>query len=274
MPIADQGSLSLLTYNIAGLPEFISSAKTPRKESIGYIGSRLMQYDLVNLQEDFNYHQALCETNQHPYRTTSKGGVPFGDGLSTLSNYPIIFHRAIAWDDCSGADCLTPKGFSLTQVLLAKDVVLDVYNVHATAEDNRAAVNARRKNFQQLQAFIQQHSQENPLLIMGDFNTNYKSMDQVIPGFVSTLNLRDAWLELIYKGKLPEHGEVFISDKLKIENQHESIDKIFFRNGKEITLHPVRYAVEKSRFVNLDNRPLSDHCPIALNMRWERLSSL
>ncbi|MGH2624004.1 MAG: hypothetical protein ACRDE7_10080, partial [Sphingobacterium sp.] len=91
-----EGEFSVLTYNIAGLPQLISSAKSPRSASIRTIGKRISDFDIVNVQEDFNYNLDLYAENTHPYRTISMGGVPFSDGLSTLSNYPIVASERVA----------------------------------------------------------------------------------------------------------------------------------------------------------------------------------
>ena len=131
---ATSGGFSVLTYNIAGLPEIISSAVTRRAPSIAEIGRKLNAFDIVNVQEDFNYNGNLYnEGNSHPFRTLTKGGVPFGDGLNTLSKYPVHEVRRISWNECTGADCLTPKGFTYSRLEIARNIYVDLYNVHANA---------------------------------------------------------------------------------------------------------------------------------------------
>src|SRR5690606_36689960 len=97
-----QGKISLLTYNIAGLPQGISAAKLPRKFSIARIGDKVEPYGVVNVQEDFIYNTSFYSKNLHPDRTLSKGKIPVGDGLNTLSKYPLIEYRRISWRHCSG----------------------------------------------------------------------------------------------------------------------------------------------------------------------------
>ena len=78
----------------------------------------------------------MYKTDNHPYRTSTSGGVPFGSGLNTLSNYPWVDFQRIEWDTCSdisAQDCLTPKGFTAMRVRLEEGVYLDFYNVHADA---------------------------------------------------------------------------------------------------------------------------------------------
>ena len=77
----------MLTYNVAGLPEPLSRQRR-RRVNTKPIGERVNAYDVVNVQEDFNYHADLYSTDRHPYRTPTSGGVPFGSGLNTMSNLP------------------------------------------------------------------------------------------------------------------------------------------------------------------------------------------
>ena len=58
-------SFSVLTYNIAGLPQGISSSN-PLKNT-PYIGKLINDYDIVQVQEDFNYHELLIKNDNHPY---------------------------------------------------------------------------------------------------------------------------------------------------------------------------------------------------------------
>jgi hypothetical protein len=68
------------------------------------------------IREDFNYHGPLYAGDNHPYRTTTSGGVPFGSGLNTMSKYPFIDLHRVAWTRCwiGLGDCLTPKGFTVS----------------------------------------------------------------------------------------------------------------------------------------------------------------
>ncbi|MGW2620992.1 jacalin-like lectin, partial [Streptomyces sp. NPDC001500] len=50
----DSGGFNVLSYNVAGLPEIISSASTPRDTSTTAIGRRIAPYDVVHVEEDFN----------------------------------------------------------------------------------------------------------------------------------------------------------------------------------------------------------------------------
>ena len=74
------GTFNVLSYNVAGLPEILSSATTSRATATTAIGQRLDAYDVVHVQEDFNYHANLYAADKHPYRTPTSGGAPSAVG--------------------------------------------------------------------------------------------------------------------------------------------------------------------------------------------------
>ena len=79
----------------------------------------------------------------------------------------------VKWNNCTGTNCLTPKGFTLARVRLAEGVYVDLYNAHPNADDTDDALAARRANIAQLSAFIQANSAGNAVIVMGDTNTRY-----------------------------------------------------------------------------------------------------
>ena len=267
---ADKGKFSVLTYNIAGLPQIISSAKTERAESIADIGQKLNQYDIVHVQEDFNYNDNLYENgNLHPFRSSTKGGVPFGDGLNTLSKYPVTDIRRIPWEACTGADCLTPKGFSYSRIEVAKNVFIDFYNVHANAFNHLEAAAARRQNIQQLSAYIKAHSFGNAVVVMGDLNAHYSFSYDNIRELLAENHLEDSWIFLKHNGNFPKSGmQLPDNDILKLDDQSETIDKILYRSSSQIQLNPSDYNLEKYLFTNVKGMPLSDHNPVSVTFTW------
>lgn len=264
------GFFSVLTYNVAGLPGLISSAITGRSRSIAEIGEKINPFDIVNVQEDFNYNNSLYRGgNQHPYRTKTKGRVPFGDGLNTLSRFPMTEVVRIPWRKRTGADFLTPKGFTLVKVEIVKDVWLDVYNVHANAQNNRRASSARRDNLNQLRDYIEEHSLDNALIVMGDFNAHYSFNDDNLHDFMLSTALVDSWVELQNGGLAPEAKHEFKPPHmLSISNECESIDKILYRSDKHLSLMARDYNIENNLFTNSRGLPLSDHYALALNFNW------
>jgi len=119
---ASTGTFSVLTYNVAGLPEGLSSSHPEANTS--EIGQRIRNYDIVHVQEDFNYHATLYANDNHAYRTPTSGGVPFGDGLNTLSKFPYTDFQRIKWNNCNGTDCLTPKGFTYSRIRIDEGIYI------------------------------------------------------------------------------------------------------------------------------------------------------
>ena len=273
---ANEGSFSVITYNIAGLPQVICSAATPRKESISAIGRLLNRFDIAHVQEDFNYNQYLYNGgNTHRFRTPTKGAVMTGDGLNTLSKFPVKQLRRIAWTDCTGADCFTPKGFTYTRIEIAPNRFIDFYNVHANAYNHPRAALARRHNMEQLSAYIRRHSPGNAVIVMGDLNGRYSFGQDNVDWLLRENGLSDTWVRLHCNGIIPKVKEGLPpNDILSISDSTETIDKILFRSSESIHLEPSEYVLEKQSFYNTNGLPLSDHHPVSARFKWNEVEPM
>ncbi|MEU0386228.1 jacalin-like lectin [Streptomyces chartreusis] len=270
---ADSGSFNVLTYNIAGLP--LGLGDSDPETNTPLIGQRLGPYDIVNVQEDFNYHASLYANDKHPYRTATSGGAAFGDGLNTLSDHPFEDFERVKWKDCTGTNCLTPKGFSLARVRLAEGVFVDLYNVHTNADATDDALAARRANVEQLSDFIQANSAGNAVIVMGDTNTRYTRTGDNIRTLLSENGLTDAWVKLVKGGTPPaQGGDALVCDAAAPANDCEVVDKVLYRGGKLLTLTATRYANDWKAFLRSDGKHLSDHFPHAVDFSYTLNSSL
>ncbi|MET8025375.1 jacalin-like lectin [Streptomyces avermitilis] len=277
---ADSGTFSVLTYNVAGLPESLSSASTPRETSTPEIGRRIAPYDIVNVQEDFNYHAYLYSTDTHPYRTATSGGAGIGSGLNTVSAYAWDgddFERA-RWNSCQldSGDCLTPKGFTFMRERLAEGVYVDFYNLHTNAGTSDGDEASRADNLNQLTSFISTHSNGNAVVVMGDTNTRYTRSADTIAEFAAANGLTDVWVKLIRGGTAPAKGsDALVCDQTgaTVPNTCEVVDKILYRGSKLVTLNATSYNNEHAAFLNSDGLMLSDHDPITAAFSWSRASA-
>ncbi|MGW0707068.1 jacalin-like lectin [Streptomyces sp. NPDC002643] len=270
---ATTGTFNVLTYNVAGLPAGLSSSDPETNTPL--ISPRLGAYDIVNVQEDFNYHAALYAGDDHPYRTATSGGVPFGDGLNTLSDYAFEDFERVKWNDCTGTNCLTPKGFSLARVRLAEGVFVDLYNVHTNADDDDAALAARRANIEQLCDFIQANSSGNAVIVMGDTNTRYTRAGDNIRTLLSENNLKDPWVDLVKGGTPPAQGsDALVCDSAAPTNTCEVVDKVLYRGSDLVSLDATRYNNEWTKFLREDGEHLSDHYPHTVDFSYTLNSSL
>ncbi|MFC4507491.1 MULTISPECIES: jacalin-like lectin [Streptomyces] len=277
---AGSGSFSVLTYNVAGLPEWLSSASTPRDTSTTEIGRRIAPYDIVNVQEDFNYHAYLYSTDTHPYRTATSGGAGIGSGLNTVSDHAWDgddFER-VGWNDCQidSGDCLTPKGFTFMRERLAEGVYVDFYNLHTNAGTNDGDLAARAANLAQLTSFISTHSAGNAVVVMGDTNTRYTRSGDTIAEFAAANGLTDAWVQLIRGGVAPVKGsDALVCDQTgaTVPNTCEVVDKVLYRGSKLVTLGATSYDNEHAKFLNSDGLMLSDHDPVTVGFTWSQNSA-
>lgn len=267
------GTFSVLTYNVAGLPEGLSSGNP--EENTPVIGQRVAAYDVVHVQEDFNYHAAFYAADAHPYRTPTSGGAGFGDGLNTLSDYPYSDFTRDDWNACNGTDCLTPKGFTWSRVRLAEGVYVDFYNLHPNAGTTDADLSARRANISELSAFIAANSGGNAVVVMGDTNTRYTRTGDNIRDLLSANGLTDAWVQSVRGGTPPAAGSAaLVCDDANVTNTCEVVDKILYRGNRYITLSLDWYNNENAAFRTADDEMLSDHYPIAAGFRWTLNPSL
>ncbi|QRW20466.1 hypothetical protein RhiXN_09441 [Rhizoctonia solani] len=185
---ASSGSFNVLSMNVAGLPAILNpnGEAGDKTTNTMYIGQKMSQinYGIINVQEDFNYHATLYQYDTHPFRTATSGGYDWVD-----------FER-IKWDQCSNAsesDCLTPKGFTFMR---PGDEV------------------ARRSNIQQVADFINTHSAGNAVIVFGDTNSRYTRSDDNIRLFTTQNGLTDAWVQAI-GGKAPAAGaDAIVVDKV------------------------------------------------------------
>ncbi|MGW6012144.1 jacalin-like lectin [Streptomyces sp. NPDC055210] len=267
------GTFNVLTYNVAGLPDGLSSGNPATNTPL--LAPRLGAYDIVNVQEDFNYHAALYAGDNHPYRTATSGGVPFGDGLNTLSDYTFEDFERVGWNNCTGTNCLTPKGFSLARVRLVEGVFVDLYNVHTNADDTDDALAARRANIEQLSDFVQANSAGNAVIVMGDTNTRYTRSGDNIRTLASENGLTDAWVQLVRGGNAPAQGsDALVCPTTAPTNSCEVVDKVLYRGSNLVNLSATRYNNEWAKFLDSAGGNLSDHFPHTVDFSWTLPSKL
>ncbi|KAL8376013.1 hypothetical protein RB595_007225 [Gaeumannomyces hyphopodioides] len=287
--LAYNGEFSVLAMNVAGLPAILQGNDVPGDKSVNsrLIGQKFseLNLDIVNVQEDFNYHAKLYEGNSHPHRTATSGGVPFGSGLNTMSNFPWTDFQRVKWDVCSnasGADCLTPKGFTFMRVRIAGEgsaaVYADVYNLHADAGTKDEDLKARTSNMRQVAAYIQKNSVGNPVVVLGDTNSRYSRVDDVgLREFLASQNpsgpaLKDAWVEVQRGGVVPT--EESLCSNPSTSDRCETVDKIFFRGSPLLDLTATAWGYYSTRFLQPDGNILSDHNPVFARLAYSSAQRL
>ncbi len=290
------GSLSVLSYNVAGLPQEISSENPT--EHLPLISPLLNEYDVVMTQEDFdwwtplldsfdfvNYHTRLRAEATHEYRTTRHPGpeaagldpatrpdLNVGDGLGFLSRYafdPAAVDR-VAWAGCFGgfdtndggaADCLAMKGFARTTMTLAAGVEVDVYTLHAEAGGTATDQALQADDFDQLADFIEAHSAGRPIILGGDTNLHTAGDHPDSSGAADG----QVWQAFLARTGLVDTCTAAVGC-----TSPGSIDKIAVRNGGGITLEATSHAFPRARFKDAAGDDLSDHPPLVVEIAWRK----
>ncbi|KAJ4368978.1 hypothetical protein N0V83_006060 [Neocucurbitaria cava] len=273
------GTFNAMTFNVAGLPAILNDNGVPgdKTANTARIGQLFTQYNisLIQVQEDFNYHATLYANDKHPYRTATSGGVPFGSGLNTLSNYEFTDFARVKWNTCSNidsADCLTPKGFTFMRVKFAEGVSIDAYNLHADAGTTAADTTARASNLRQVSDYITAHSINNSVLVFGDSNSRYTRTGD-IPSIFSTANgMKDAWLELVRGGVAPQAGtDALLCDNPSPNTTCETVDKMWYRGSSAVELQAQKFQYAGNMFLQENGDVLSDHDPVLVDFAWTKV---
>jgi endonuclease/exonuclease/phosphatase family metal-dependent hydrolase len=276
------GTFNVLSFNVAGLPAILNGNDVPgdKTTNTASIGKFFTQYgyDIIHVQEDFNYHATLYANDNHPYRTATSGGVPFGSGLNTLSNFYWIDEERTKWDTCSdasGADCLTPKGFTFMRVQISSGIWIDVYNLHADAGTEAADLTARAANLRQVSQHITTYSAGNPVLVFGDTNSRYTRSADVPSIFATDNGMTDAWVQIPRNGVAPTPGAADIVCTNPSETTScETVDKVFYRGSPAVQLSATAFDYVGDKFLQANGDILSDHNPVLVNFTWSQGQNL
>lgn len=251
--LPEEGTLRVLTYNVAGLPDLISGSdpavNTPMMSPL------LNAFDHVLVQEDFSYHDELSADAMHPYQSTPGGGGTLGDGLNRFSDSAFADFERHAWEECngiidSGNDCLTMKGFSVATHQLGPIAQVDIYNLHMDAGGSAGDIQARQAQVQQLLDTIAARSADRAIIVAGDTNMNADDEPDV-QTLLTGASLLDACRELAC-------------------GEDNRIDRIMFRSSATVELVPTSWAIDPT-FVNGMGEPLSDHEPVVVEFDWAQL---
>ncbi len=270
----EKKTLSLLSYNVAGLPDFKALVgkgdKDVRKnqQDIGKIlNSR--NYDVIAVQEDFAYHTSLeKELSSFSYKTYHTGGVPGGDGMNFYSKYPLYNEERTTWNKAygvlaDGADEMTPKGILYCVLDLGDGVLVDFYDIHADAYGDAGSKEARRDNFKQLAQIINARGTDRLVIVTGDFNIYFHALnadDGLYESFVEGCGLKDSWVELHNNGDYKNFADCRKEYGNEAWGVWESVEKFLYRDGGGVSLVPTESEYE---FLYSDDKTaLSDHATI------------
>ena len=246
--------LSVLTYNVHGLPSWIANDRPERR--LPQVSRLINAYDVALIQEDFFHPELLRESAEHELVVDGNGsrfaGARFftflkGSGLTSFVDFPQERVATVvpeAYGSCSGwlaaaNDCWATKGFLLVRLRIAPGAELDVVQTHLDAGGSRADRLVRAQQLDQLRTRLLDLSGERALIVAGDLNLRRQEpADQaLLAEFADWLSLEDTGAR---------GGDAW-----------RPLDYVLYRSGKGLALE-VLEAGEATEFVH-EGEPLSDH---------------
>ena len=295
---------SIATLNVDGLPQklLVVNLNTDGPGSAGTarIGKYLQgkSYDLVMMQEDFNYHDVLIVLLEDDYLFDEWSGdigvedrsIDFlhlqnhrftCDGLMACwkNDLTVTPVGRTAWQKNFGKfshanDEIVTKGFRRYDVTLRSGDGIVVYNMHMDAtltedeieEKDAKDTEARMAQWLQLKDEVLQNLDSRPIIITGDLNSLY-GRDDVKTQFIDAINesgratVSDVWVEMRQKGVYPteKRTETTAGD--------ETLDKILYINPALGTqIQPVAFSIDREGY-QYDGKPLGDHYPVAATFK-------
>ncbi|MBR5748726.1 MAG: hypothetical protein IKY01_08090 [Prevotella sp.] len=305
-------TLSIATLNVDGLPQKILVAKVnpdgPGGGGSVRIGRYLQKrgYDLVFMQEDFNYHEELTVPLEDDYQMDSWTGdlgvegrqIDFlhlqnhrfeCDGLmgAWKNGITLTSTSRTPWTANFGKfshalDEMVTKGFRRYDLTLTGGQQIVVYNMHMDAGDtaderegkDSLDRDARLKQWNQLRDDILTRLDTRPVIVVGDLNSYY-CRDQIKSNFIDEIDATgrarayDAWVELQNGGKYPDpvDGIVCCETDGNILESGEVLDKVLYINPTSGTeIHAVSYKLDTTDYLH-DGKMLGDHYPVSVTFQ-------
>ena len=308
----DTGTFSIATLNVDGLPQKILVAKVnpdgPGGGGSVRIGRYLQKrgYDMVFMQEDFNYHEELTVPMEDDYQMDSWSGDVEIDGHQIdflhLQNHRFEcdglmggWQKGIMLTSASrtpwtanfgkfshALDEIVTKGFRRYELTLPDGLQIVVYNMHMDAGDaaderegkDSLDRDARLMQWNQLRDDILSRLDTRSVIVVGDLNSYY-CRDQIKSNFIDVIEatgratVYDAWVELQNGGKYPDpvSGIVCCETDGNILESGEVLDKVLYINPTDGTgIHATNYQLDTEGYRH-DDKMLGDHYPVSVTFQ-------
>jgi endonuclease/exonuclease/phosphatase family metal-dependent hydrolase len=181
--LSEEGQVSLLTLNVAGLPNFLSSQDYPRERMYG-IAHYANAYDVVAYQEDFYYSADLDRHSRFSNRERGTKLHPWviwpwlrKAGITIQAPWALEDDRFHAYTTCDGyfkhgSDCWVPKGVLCVRTVLPSRVVMDVCTTHMDAGGTKRGWEVKGEQVEEYLAFLPEPVTDEPYILveLGDYN--------------------------------------------------------------------------------------------------------
>lgn len=296
---AQAADLSLMTYNVHGLPFPVALGRPAALDDIGSALRRLRaegrQPHIVAVQEAFTpAAKAIGALAGYRYVAYGPGsdtpplsdrsardaafgaadsafhgegvGKHVGSGLAIFSDYPITAIRRMAYPVCAGYDCLANKGALAVTIMvpgIARPVtVVDTHlnSGAASGVSKQRALYAYRRQLDLFEAFVSAVAPRgSPLLVAGDFNVGVSPERRAY--FSGRMLASAALSAAIHHCDGCERTETAALDA----SQRAYKDWLLFRAAPALAIRPVALAAPFGP--GIGGAMLSDHIGISTTYR-------
>jgi endonuclease/exonuclease/phosphatase family metal-dependent hydrolase len=285
--VGDEVHVDLLSFNAKGLPGVLGGGDEDDRNR--RIGSLVSRYDVVLLQEDFEYHDLLVGSGAFGIAVRGNGpsrdpaslvartlllplrlvpglrsGPPYGSGLAILARGDPSSAAEVTRETlpgCAGwtSDCWAAKGFLRVRLRLANDAQVDVYDTHLASGYDAASRAVRRLQLRWLADRVERLSAGRAVIVGGDFNSSYADpFSTVVPIEGRTgadyVQLDEEFVERLHLADSGAHPVDL--------DPRDQLDYLFYRSGASADI-AVLNAGGEDRCL----RGLSDHLGIRATMR-------
>lgn len=116
---------------------------------------------------------------------------------------------------------------------------------------------------------MQNNSNGNAIILMGDFNCRYTRTGDNIRK-IDSLGLKNVWIELLRGGVAPLQNDISLMDCAPNATNAtcEVVDKIYYRSSDKIAFTALSYQLDDAKFYDSDTMQLSDHRPMFANLKY------
>lgn len=299
--LADDDVFTVASLNVDGLPTYIAEINI-NPDGPGGGTWRVSEFlarkgfDIIGVQEDFNYDMELRSALESDYRCGLWQGdidlsfgkvveVLFGDRFETdglrvfwRNQHALDSEEAVPWNDSFGKfdhcwDAIVTKGFRHCEMTLSGGHRIVVYNMHMDASteydensgNDQGDKEARWSQWRQLRDYVLPRLDQRPVILMGDMNSLYPR-DSIQAIFIDPINATglyqasDAWVEYELHGQYPVVGS---GDRHVAFDNGEVLDKILYINpvdGPRLKLESYRLETD---YTYTDGTPMGDHYPVS-----------
>ena len=291
---ADAGHLSILTYNVHGLPWPLASNRPAAMIAIA-AQLRIMrlehrQPDVVALQEAFGDEakkigraagyrymavgpgiadRSTIATSAADRKFLAAGSYLSGEGvgkrvdsgLAIFSDHPILAVRRIVYPVCAGYDCLANKGALAATILAPGGRKVTVLDTHLNSGRSSGVSKPRRRyahgrQLAQVSAFAAAiEAAGEPLLLAGDFNVGHDPVR--LRNFSNLFGSKQGSLKVASTACRNDPSCRFVQTPSLVESLLRAKDWLLYRASAKVGIRPTAITAPFGRDRN--GAMLSDH---------------